>query len=156
TKEVIELSRAILEAALFDVPAGYTQASSQQEMYSAPSMADMMAMARQPEQSSSGGSTSSTTSTSTNTSTRAKVGVVDFNNKVKTSVSTDSLRQQLIATLNGDGVDAIALNASAPSEAAIEAKAKDCTYILYTDISTLKAASSGKKIGGLLGRATGV
>lgn len=38
----------------------------------------------------------------------------------------------------------------------MEAKAKGCTYILFTDISTLKTASAGKKIGGLLGRATGV
>jgi hypothetical protein len=87
---------------------------------------------------------------------RPKVGVVEFNNKAKASVSTDSLRQQLIATLNGDGIDAIALNASSASEAAIEAKAKGCTYILYTDISTFKAPSTGKKIGGLLGRATGI
>jgi len=87
---------------------------------------------------------------------RAKVGVVEFNNKAKGSVSTDELRQQLITTLNGDGIDAIALNASSASEAAMEAKAKGCTYILYTDISTLKAPSTGKKIGGLLGRATGV
>ena len=38
----------------------------------------------------------------------------------------------------------------------MEAKAKQCAYILYTDIATLKAPSTGKKIGGFLGRATGV
>jgi len=38
----------------------------------------------------------------------------------------------------------------------MEAKAKGCTYILYTDVSTFKAPSTGKKIGGFLGRATGV
>jgi hypothetical protein len=62
----------------------------------------------------------------------------------------------LIAMLNGNGIDAVALNASSPSEAAIEAKAKECAYVLYTDISTLKTASAGKKLGGLLGRAAGV
>ena len=87
---------------------------------------------------------------------RVKIGVVEFNNKAKATVSTDSLREQLIGMLNGDGLDAIALNASSPSEAAIEAKAKGCGYILYTDISTLKTASAGKKFGGMLGRATGV
>jgi len=158
TKEVIELSRQSLDAALFDVPAGYTEARSQQEMSGAPSMAEIMAMARQRsgETANPGQSSMSGMPSNTNAAVRAKVGVVEFNNKAKASVSTDSLRQQLIATLNGDGIDAIALNASSPSEAAIEAKAKGCTYILYTDISTLKAASSGKKIGGLLGRATGV
>ncbi len=158
TKEVVELSRQPLDAALFDVPSGYTEARSQQEMYAAPSMAEMMAMSRQQSGETSGGQPSMSggvPSTSTATA-RAKVGVVEFNNKAKASVSTDSLRQQLIAALNGDGIDAIALNASSASEAAMEAKAKGCTYILYTDISTFKAPSTGKKIGGLLGRATGV
>ena len=159
TKEVVELSRQPLDAALFDVPAGYTEARSQQEMYAAPSMADMMAMDRQKEanQNSGGNSMSNMGSNRSNPpAARAKVGVVEFNNKAKGSVSTDELRQQLITTLSGDGIDAIALNASSASEAAMEAKAKGCTYILYTDISTLKTPSTGKKIGGLLGRATGV
>jgi hypothetical protein len=157
TKEVIELSRQSLDAALFDVPAGYTEARSQQEMYAAPSMAEIMAMSRQQSgETSSGQSSMSGMPSTSNAAARAKVGVVEFNNKARGAVSTDSLRQQLIATLNGDGIDAVALNASSPSEAAIEAKAKGCTYVLYTDISTLKAASAGKKIGGLLGRATGV
>jgi hypothetical protein len=160
-KEVVELSRQPLDAALFDVPAGYTQAQSQQEMYAAPSVADMMAAARQQESqsNSSGQSTSGASSNTTSAMARPKIGVVEFNNKAKASVSTDSLRQQLLATLNGwqgIGIEAIALNASSPSEAAIEARAKGCTYVLYTDISTLKAPSTGKKIGGLLGRATGV
>lgn len=159
TKEVVELSKQPLDAALFDVPAGYTEARSQQEMYAAPSMTDMMAMGRQQEsnQNSGGNSMSNTGSNMSNPqAARAKVGVVEFNNKAKGPVSTDELRQQLISTLSGNGIDAVALNASSASEAAMEAKAKGCTYILYTDISTLKAPSTGKKIGGLLGRATGV
>src|SRR5260370_37160632 len=154
-KEVIELSRQTLDAALFDVPAGYAEARSQQEMYSQPSMAEMMAMGRQQESQSSGESSMSRPSPA-NAPGRVKIGVVEFNNKAKASVSADSLREQLIGMLSVDSVDAIALNASSPSEAAIEAKAKGCGYILYTDISTLKTASAGKKIGGLLGRATGV
>ncbi|HSP63525.1 MAG TPA: hypothetical protein VLQ90_11130, partial [Pyrinomonadaceae bacterium] len=158
SKEVIELSRQTLDAALFDVPAGYSEAKSQQEMYAQPSVADKMATGRQQESqsSSTGESSMSRTPSAANAAGRVKIGVVEFNNKAKASVSTDSLREQLIGMLNGDGLDAIALNASSPSEAAIEAKAKGCGYILYTDISTLKTASAGKKIGGLLGRATGV
>jgi hypothetical protein len=158
TSEVIELSRQPLDAALFDLPAGYTEARSQEEMSSNPSMADIMANSRQKSgESDSGGREGSMSGgSSSNATSRVRVGVVEFNNKTKSSVATDSLRDQLIAMLNGDGVDAIALNASSPSEAAIEAKAKQCAYILYTDVATLKTASSGKKIGGLLGRAAGV
>ncbi len=158
TKEVIELSLQTLDAALFDLPAGYTLANSQQEMNGTPSMAEIMAMAgQQPGQTNSEGGQSSMSGMPATTKTigKARVGVVEFNNKTKTSVSTDSLREQLVAALNGEGVDAISLNASSASEAEIEAKAKGCAYILYTDISSLKAASTGKKIGGLLGRATG-
>jgi hypothetical protein len=160
TKEVIELSRQSLDAALFDVPAGYAQASSQQEMYSF-SMADAMAMSQQQESNQGGHSTGNqssnmTSNTSSMAAARPKVGIVEFNNKAKASISTDELRQQLIATLSGNGVDAVALNASSPSEAAMEAKAKGCTYILYTDISTFKAPSAGKKIGGMLGGAVGM
>jgi predicted secreted protein len=154
-KEVIELSRQTLDATLFDVPTGYTEARSQQEMYSQPSMAEMQEMGRQQESQSSSRESPVSRPPST-ANARVKIGVVEFNNKAKAAVSTDSLREQLIGMLNGDGLDAIALNASSPSEAAIEAKAKGCGYILYTDISTLKTASAGKKIGGLLGRATGV
>jgi hypothetical protein len=156
SKEVTELSRQTLDAALFDVPAGYSEARSQQEMYSRPSMAEMQEMGRQQESQSSSRESSMSRPPAT-ANTKVKIGVVEFNNKAKATVSTDSLRNQLIATLNGwQGIDAITLNASSPSEAAVEAKTKGCVYILYTDISTLKTASAGKKIGGLLGRATGV
>lgn len=159
TKEVIELSRQSLDAALFDIPAGYTQAAGQQEMYGAPSMEQTMAQARQQqagETSTPAGNPTTSGQPTANAPARPKVGVVEFNNKAKASVSTDSLRQQLIAVLNGNGIDAVALNASSASEAALEAKAKGCTYILYNDISTLKAATTGKKLGGFLGKATGV
>src|SRR4029079_12699557 len=46
TKEVIELSREPLDAALFDIPAGYVEAASAQELYAMPSMADMMQMSQ--------------------------------------------------------------------------------------------------------------
>ena len=160
TREVIELSRQSLDAALFDVPAGYTQASNSQELYSF-SMADAMSMAQQQEANqgskpSQGGNSGQPSNMSNPASARPKVGIVEFNNKAKASISTDELRQRLIATLTGDGIDAIALNASSASEAAMEAKAKGCTYILFTDISTFKAPSTGKRIGGLLGGATGI
>ena len=158
TKEVIELSRQSLDAALFDIPAGYTQASSTQEMYSM-SMSDAMGMAQQqdPNQANNASRPSNMPSNMSRPAVaRPKVGIVEFNNKAKASISTDELRQRLIATLTGDGIDAVALNASSASEAAMEAKAKGCTYILYTDISTFKAPSTGKRIGGLLGGAVGV
>jgi hypothetical protein len=124
-------------------------------------MSDAMGMAQQQEASQGNNSMSNRPSNnpsnmSSPAAARPKVGIVEFNNKAKAAVSTDELRQRLMATLSGDGIDAVALNASSASEAAMEAKAKGCTYILYTDISTFKAPSTGKRIGGMLGGAVGM
>lgn len=151
TKEVIEISRQPIDVALFDIPAGYSQATSQQEMYAMPSASEMMANAQQQSQTES----PATTQTST-PAARVRVGVVQFNNKTKTQAATDSLQQQLVAALTSQGIDAVSLNAISPNEAVAEAQAKQVSYILYTDIATLKAPSAGKKIGGMFGRATGI
>ena len=151
TKEVIEISRQPLDAALFDIPAGYSEAKDQQEMFSMPSMDEMTATSRPPSRTES-----SNQSQPTAPAARIRVGVVQFNNKTKTSAATDSLQQQLVAGLTAQGIDAVALNAISPSEAVAEAQAKQASYILYTDIATLKAPSAGKKIGGMFGRATGI
>jgi len=151
TKEVIEISRQPLEAALFDIPAGYTQANNQQEMFSTPSIDEMMGSSQQPSRTEAGNQSQPTVPAA-----RIRVGVVQLNNKTKTSASTDSLQQQLVAALTAQGIDAVALNAISPSEAVAEAQAKQVSYILYTDIATLKAPSTGKKIGGMFGRATGI
>lgn len=151
TKEVVEISRQPLEAALFDIPAGYTQARDQQEMFSTPSMDEMTATSRPQNRTESSNQSQPSTPAA-----RIRVGVVQFNNKTKTSAATDSLQQQLVAGLTAQGIDAVALNAISPSEAVAEAQAKQVSYILYTDIATLKAPSTGKKIGGMFGRATGI
>lgn len=155
TKEVVELSRAPLDAALFDVPAGYTEAKSQQEMYGQPSIADIMKMQQQNQGADEGSGRTSPGQMGQGSGHGLKVGVVQLNNKANASVSMDDLREKLISEINGSGVDAISLNASSLGEAQIEAKAKNCDYILLTDVSTLKAASSAKRIGGILGGAVG-
>lgn len=157
SREVIDLSRQTLDAVLFEVPAGYTAAANQQELSGAPSTAEIMTMSGQQSGGTShSNSDNSTSSAAPSAPAKIRIGVVEFNNKTKTAVSTDSLREQLVATLNGNGIDAITLNASSPNEVAIEAKAKGCSYVLYTDVSALKNASGAKKLGGLFGRATGV
>ncbi len=155
TKEVIELSRQPLEAALFDVPAGYTEARNPQEVYATPSMAQIMKAAQQQQQGQENPAPSSLPDVATASSSEVKIGVVQFNNKSNASVSPDELRDRLISQVNSSGVEAIPLNASSLSEAQTEAKVKGCSFILLTDISSIKNASAGKKLGGIFGRATG-
>jgi hypothetical protein len=78
TKEVIELSRQTLDASLFDIPAGYAEAKSQQDMYPASSMAETMGMSRPNSNQTSESGVS--TATSRRESAR---GVAQFNNKTK-------------------------------------------------------------------------
>jgi hypothetical protein len=151
TKEVIELSRQPQEAALFELPSGYTEAHSFQEMYMPASEAGTAAgVVSRPR------SEEPATSIANIARPGVRVGVVALNNKTGKSVSDESLRDRLIAHIIGGNVDAIRLNASSQSEADAEAKARKCDYILYTDISALKTASAGKKLGGMFGRAAGV
>ncbi len=153
TKEVIELSREPLDAALFDVPAGYAETSNYQELYAMPSMAALSQMAQ--------GERSETPSMSAAMTPNAKapgairIGVVQVNNRTDRAVSQESLRSRLIGQIQGSGLEAVPLNALAPGEAEAEAKAKQCDFILYSDVAVLKT-SAAKKLGGMFGRVAGV
>ena len=159
TKEVLDLSREPLDAALFDVPAGYTETTNSQELYGAPSMASIMSESSQPQASQSQPSAERPESSMSAAMTKApgtlRVGVVAINNRTDRSVSLDSLRQRLIGRIAGSGIDAVPLSGISAAEIESEAKAKQCDFILYTDLSTLKI-SAAKKLGGFLGRAAGV
>ena len=152
TKEVLELSRQSLDIALFDIPAGYTQAMSQQEMYSAPSAAEMMGNVTGATPGNV--ASASTPSPAANEAKRpgaVRVGVVQINNKSGKPVAADTLRMRLISEIQGSGIEAIALNGTSAAELDAEAKAKQCDYILYSDLATLKMS----KLGGLFGSVTG-
>jgi hypothetical protein len=157
TKEVTDLSRQPLDAALFDVPAGYTQANSTQELYAVnpTDMMQEMMKGRQQPAASENTEMPGTFPTESKRPGTIRVGVVQINNKTDHSVSTESLRERLIGGIQGSSVEAVPLNATSPSEADAEAKAKQCDFVLYTDISALKI-SAAKKLGGMFGRATGV
>jgi hypothetical protein len=152
TREVIELTRDPLDAALFDVPAGYVETKNSQELFGMPSMDAMTSMSRLPLDENQGNASSRGNAKAPGA---IRVGVVQINNKTDHQVSTESLRGRLLGEIEGNGIDAIPLNATSPGEVEAEAKAKQCDFILYTDIAALKI-SAAKKLGGMFGRATGV
>ena len=150
TREVIELSREPLDAALFDVPAGYVETTNPQELYGMPSMEAMTS--QMPKSQTPVEEDNASLSSNKKAPGSIRVGVVQINNRTDRQISTESLRERLIGEIDGAGVDAIALNASSPSEAEAEAKAKQCDFILYTDVASLKSSSAKK----LFGRVSGV
>jgi hypothetical protein len=152
TKEVVELSREPLDAALFDAPAGYVETKNAQELYGMPSMDQIMSQAqgRTPANEEAGNNASLNSNRKAPGSIR--VGVVQINNRTDRQISAESLRQRLIGEIDSAGVEAIALNASSASEAEAEAKAKQCDFILYTDVASMKSSAAKK----LFGRVAGV
>jgi hypothetical protein len=152
TKEVVELSREPLDIALFDVPAGYTEAASTQELYGMPSMAAMMGSQDQTVSTTMPKAAETPKAVDTKQPGTIRIGIVQINNKAGRQVSQEALRQRLIGQIQGAGLEAISLNGLSQMEAESEAKAKQCDFILYTDITSLKAS----KLGGMFGRVTGV
>jgi hypothetical protein len=156
TKEVVDLSREPLDAALFDVPSGYTEARSNQELYGMPSMDAIMAgRTNGSTPSVNMESSASPGATEARKSGTLRIGVAQINNKAGRPISEDTLRGRLVGQIEGTGIEAIPLNASSPAEAEAEAKAKQCDFVLYTDLVSLKS-SAGKKLGGMFGRVTGM
>jgi hypothetical protein len=159
TTEVIELTRVTLDPALFEIPAGYTEAASMQEIY-APSVGDVAGgMGGGTGGSMPGGVASAAAAMTTAASSKKpgmiRIGVVGLNNRTSESIEPESLRQKLIGGLMGSGLDAVAIYGKSPSEVTAEAKQKECDFVLYTDVTNLKQ-SSANKVGGFLGRAAGV
>jgi hypothetical protein len=156
TKEVVDLSREPLDAALFEVPSGYTEARSNQELYGMPSMDAIMAGRTDGATPSVNmESSASPGATEARKPGTIRVGVAQINNKAGRPISEDTLRGRLVGQIEGTGIEAIPLNASSPAEAEAEAKAKQCDFVLYTDLVSLKS-SAGKKLGGMFGRVTGM
>lgn len=155
TKEVVELSREPLEAALFDVPAGYVETKNAQELYAMPSMESMMSEANEARPSSESIQNNRLGADNSKAPGVIRVGVVPINNRTDRGVSAESLRARLISDIQGNGIEAVALTAISPAEIEAEAKSRQCDFVLYTYIATLKT-SAAKKLGGMFGRAAGV
>jgi hypothetical protein len=172
TLEVTDISTVTLDPALFDVPAGYTQAASMQELYGPPS--GMPGIGSGAGGGTPGGMSGGGTPPGARPPTNdvpgmthaapalehkrpgmIRVGVAAINNRAGGSVSLGTLREQLVGAISDSNVEAVALDASDPSAADAEAKAKECDFVLYTDLSALKQ-SAASKVGGMFGRVTGV
>jgi hypothetical protein len=152
TKEVVELSRELLQASLFEIPAGYTEAQSSEEFYGTPAIGSMANISKESEAAQQSNRSEEPSSNARKPAGTLRIGVVPLDNKTGRTVSTENLRARLIGEIQGGGIEAIPLNAESQTAAEAEARAKQCDFILYTDISALKTP----KLGGVFGRVTGV
>ncbi len=164
TIETVEFSKATLEDKLFDIPAGYTQAKSSQELYGdrkSMSQAMMQNSSRNDSDDSDAPKTTSVKSNSSmnNSSVNSqmsvnkkkagtiRIGVYVPTNKNGDAISTTNMQMYLVGKLTGGNVEAVGVTSEA------DARAANCDYVLSSDFSRLKV-STASKIGGFLGKVT--
>ncbi len=136
TLETIELSRATLAASLFDVPADYRLAASQQDLYAMPNVADLMR--QQQQQSGSDEDSGRTTAAGPNAKT---VGV---------NVNLGGNGRVDQAEINRYLAEKLSENELRPTRGAVGAD-----YVLNLDLKQVKESAAGK-VGGLFGKVTGI
>ena len=155
TMEVTDLSTATLDQSVFEIPAGYKQASSEQEVHSCgmgigSMMGAMKQAQRQQEQAQGEGSGGSHDRSG---SGLPRIGVVSSENS--SGPEANSLSDQLVENIQAtQQFDAVRIDATTPDDIQKEAAEKKCEFVLYNNV--VEAGTKGPKIGGLLGRAAGI
>jgi hypothetical protein len=171
--EVVELSKATLEASLFDVPADYREVKNAGEMYATAST-DSSSMSSSTRNSSSmpAGSgvaqaiRSSAQETPSNASSEAapkQAGVVRIGLAgVKTGAVGDGItasdlaaavQNSLVSYLKVPNVEVVLIDAKLTSAIAAEAQQKECDYVIHANVSHKKGGGGG--FGGMFGQALG-
>lgn len=166
--EVIELSQATLDQALFEIPEGYREVKDFASMYN--SAASSQQAAASASSSDATGSTSgmaanvqsmatSGSTTSSGETGAKKEGVVRLGlATVKTGSVGEGLsardlaaavQNTLIEYLKDPRLEVVALEAKLPSAIDAEAKQKECDYVIYTTVSHKKGGGGG--FGGMFG-----
>lgn len=148
TTETLELSKKTLDAALFDIPAGYAQITEPNELYGPPDLTPTISDEEKVEKTrTDGGQTLGVNRPEKKKPGTVRIGVYVPTNRTTENVSATNLQAFLILRLIGGTVDAVAVSSEA------DASAAQCDYVLTSDISKLKQ-STASKIGGILGKVT--
>jgi hypothetical protein len=152
TQEVLEISRAPLDAALFDIPAGYTLARSMQEMYG---ISGVAANAENP--AAPGSQTPAGPGVVAASAPKKEAAVRICQVMPKAQVTTGSaaqaaeaVRNAFASYLTGPRLEIAFLNARLPSQVTEEARQSACDYVLYVSMTQKKGGG-----GGIFGRAVG-
>ena len=145
TIETLEFSKATLDDALFDIPAGYGKANSANDLYGRPDYSAMMAGGQNVDDEA--------TPSRPRSGPAAKqpgvirIGVLPPTNRSSENVSIGGLQSFLAGRLTSGKYEGLAVSSES------EAKAAGCDYVVTSDLSKLKQ-STASKIGGMFGKVT--
>ena len=164
TNEVVELSRATLEASLFDVPADYREAKDAMEMYASGMGQDRSSSSMKLPNSGTNPSTAAGQNGNTPAATDAKkpgvlrIGVVG----VKTTAVGDGInaedlsaavRNTLAQRLNSPNIEVVVIQAESLGGIDTEARQKECDYLIRSTVSHKKGGGGFGGFGSVLGSA---
>jgi hypothetical protein len=168
--EVVELSKATLDASLFEVPADYREVDDASEMYASASTTNSRAAAITSNGSATSGAAQSVRMAaqpaplpaSSNREAKRpgtiRIGLAG----VKTGAVGDgiaatelaaAIENTLTAYLKVPDVEVIRLEAKLASSIAAEARAAECDYVIHATVSHKKGGGGG--FGGMFGQALG-
>lgn len=175
--EVVELSQATLDQALFEIPEDYREVKDMSQMYSASSMSTSSS-------SSSSSMNSSSMSTSGMSNNSGTISAIKNQSQSNSESSTEvgpkqagvvriglanvkvgavgdgvtsadlaaAIQNTLSEYLKGTKIELVPLNSKLSSAIENEAKQKECDYVLYTNVSHKKGGGGGG-FGGMFGQA---
>lgn len=137
--ETLEFSTAKLDSMLFEIPPGYTEARSEEELQDKMDVNAMIDQYKNQNNNNNNKNNNNQDQTTRPKPAGIRIGV--YEPQGEGQVSPSILQQHMINTLTTGNMDAVAI--SSPEDA----KSKNCTYTLSTDITRVKQAS---KVGGLI------
>jgi hypothetical protein len=162
--EVLEISRATLDPALFEAPAGYREVSSAAEMYSAGAFANSQKEQSTPSRTEQAVRSAAQTAPSSATQLGPKKpGVVRVGlARVKTGAVGDAIdandlaaavRNSLSESLQAPNIEVVALDAESPSAIDAELKKKECDYVVYSTVTHKKGGGGFGGFGSVISSA---
>jgi hypothetical protein len=128
--EATALTTQPVDAAKYDVPAGYTGVPDAREL----ARAELAVRGEQPKGASV-----------------IRIGVVLPKNSSGAPVEAGAIGNELLDALAVHPYEPVALDATDPAKIDEEAKLKECDYVLFTELGTAKTSTPGK-IGGLMNK----
>jgi len=148
TMEVTDLQVTSLDAELFDVPPGYSEVKTYQELLPA------LAKGGSLTDAVFGSVTDGTSAVAPKKPGVIRVGVVDAVNKTDRNVPTPVMRTALVAAFTKAPYEALPLVGATPADVNRDAVAKACDFVITSELTELKSGKPGK-VGGMLKKVSG-
>ncbi|HEX8457071.1 MAG TPA: hypothetical protein VF656_07230 [Pyrinomonadaceae bacterium] len=161
TQEVLEITNAVLDNALFEAPADYRQVQDIRELYGAPSMASAATAGARADRDDDtpGGGVSSASAVGAKRAGVVRVGVavtktVAAADYVDASALAEAVRGVLVNNLNGASIEVVRLEARQTQGVEAEARQRECDFVLYSNVSHKKGGGGG--FGGFLKKSAAI